>query len=244
MCFTGEVARVLVIDDDAELRVLVARALERAGHEAALAATGRAGLDLARSLRPDAILLELELPDVAGPQIARSLSTDLRTRAIPFLFVSARSSEHDRVAGLELGADDFVAKPFNVRELLLRVGVALRRASARASGPAPLLLERPPLTLDPLERRAFLGGKPLELTPTEFRLLFALAGEPERPQSRERLLTEVWGVAPALETRTVDMHVKRLREKLEGAAAMIETVRGVGYKMRAPPGAPWHARSS
>lgn len=237
-------ARVLVIDGDGDLRLMLARALERAGHEPCLASNGRSGLDLARSLRPDAILLDLTLPDVSGSAVARTLATDLRTRSIPFLIVSAQGQESDRIAGLELGADDYLSKPFSVKELLLRVGVAIRRVARHSDPPPPGVVERPPLTLDPIERRAFVAGRPLTLTPTEFRLLLALAGQPHRTQSRQTLLSEVWGVAPSLETRTVDAHVRRLREKLDEAGDMIETVRGIGYRMRALPGAPWDARSS
>ena len=237
-------ARVLVIEDDADLRVLLGRALERAEHEAVLVSTGRAGLDRARAARQDAIVIGLPLADLSPEVLARALGTDLRTRGVPFLFVSARGSEVDRVAGLELGADDYVVKPFSVRELILRVGVALRRVARQSDPPPPGVVECPPLTLDPLERKAFLAGRPLALTPIEFRLLLRLAGDAGNTHSREALLTDVWGVAPSLETRTIDVHVKRLREKLEDAGSMIETVRGVGYRMRPYVEAPWSARSS
>ncbi len=237
-------ARVLVIEDDADLRVLLGRALERADHEACLVSTGRAGLDRARASRPDVILLGLPLPDLAPELLSRALAGDLRTRTVPFLILSSRAAEVDRIAGLELGADDYVVKPFSVRELLLRVGVALRRVARQSDPPPAGVVERPPLTLDPIDRKAYVDGRVLALTPIEFRLLLALAGDAGTVHSRSHLLTDVWGVAPSLETRTIDVHVKRLREKLEHAGPMIETVRGVGYRMRPLPGATWSAPSS
>jgi two-component system phosphate regulon response regulator PhoB len=224
-------ARVLVVEDDADLRLMLATALEKSGHTAVISGTGRGGLDLARSVSPDLLLLDLSLPDLSGCALAELLREDPATRHIPFIILSARAGESDRILGLELGADDYVTKPFSVRELLLRVQIALRRSNPPpAEDPSEIRLG--PLTIETHDRRALLDGEVLVLTPTEFRLLCTLAGRVERVQSREALLSDVWGVHPGLETRTVDVHVQRLREKLGVAAAMIETVRGVGYRLR------------
>ncbi|MFO0724125.1 MAG: response regulator transcription factor [Myxococcota bacterium] len=223
--------RVLVVEDDPDVRMLIARGLEHAGHASVLASSGRSGLELARSVPPDLVILDLMLPDVPGTAIAKSLQSDLRTRAIPFIIVSALSGESERIAGLELGADDYLTKPFSVRELVLRVNVALRRRPT-LDPPPRSTIEVPPLSIDPHERRVSVAGKRVSLTPIEFKLLLTLADRADQVQTREALLADVWGVHPDLETRTVDVHVKRLREKLEPAGAMIETVRGVGYRFR------------
>jgi len=235
---------VLIVDDEDDLARLLAFNLRDAGFSVETAATGLAGLKAAQLRRPAVIVLDLMLPDIPGTEVLK------RARALPSLadvgviMLTARGDEIDRVVGFELGADDYVVKPFSVRELILRAGVALRRVARQSDPPPPGVVECPPLTLDPLERKAFVAGRPLALTPIEFRLLLRLAGDAGNTHSREALLTDVWGVAPSLETRTIDVHVKRLREKLEDAGGMIETVRGVGYRMRPFVEAPWSARSS
>lgn len=223
--------RVLVVEDDGDIRLLLAHALEQAGHSVVMAGSGKRALELARSIAPDLVILDWVLPDVAGATLAEALRSDPRTQQIPFIVVSARCGEADRIHGLELGADDYVTKPFSVRELLLRVQVALRRSSVPPAADIGLL-RFGPLTIDIHDRRVLLENEALELTPMEFKLLAAMAARNDRVHSREALLADVWGVHPGLETRTVDMHVKRLREKLKSAAPMIETVRGVGYRLR------------
>jgi two-component system phosphate regulon response regulator PhoB len=224
------VGRVLVVEDDPDVRMLIARGLEHAGHASILASSGRSGLELARSVPPDLVILDLMLPDVPGTAVAKSLQSDLRTRTIPFIIVSALAGESERIAGLELGADDYLTKPFSMRELVLRVNVSLRRRPSLDPAAPRGLIEVPPLVIDPHQRKVSVDGKRVSLTPIEFKLLLTLADRAEQVQTREALLADVWGVHPDLETRTVDVHVKRLREKLEPAGAMIETVRGVGYR--------------
>ena len=223
-------ASVLVVEDDADIRVLLANALKHAGHSALAASTARAGLDMARDTRPDLILLDLILPDLGGTCVVEALKSDARTRDVPIIILTARGAEADRISGLESGADDYVTKPFSLRELMLRVNVALRRAVQ----PAPRLdtLEYERLRIETHSHRVFVADAEIALTPTEFRLLATLAGRPGRVQSRQTLLADVWGMQPNLETRTVDTHIKRLREKLGETVDYIETVRGVGYRFR------------
>jgi len=221
-------ARVLVIEDDEPTRVLLARALQQEGHTAILASTGRAGLQLVRSAHPDLVLLDVMLPDISGLNIAESLVLDTKTANLPIVLLSALANESDRVRGLELGVDDYITKPFSLRELMLRIGIALRR---RAPGPAPIL-DTGGIVIDSRTHRVSVEGKAIELTPIEFALLAALVGRAGHVHSREALLAEVWGAAPELATRTVDTHIKRLRWKLGDAAESVETVRGVGYRFR------------
>jgi two-component system phosphate regulon response regulator PhoB len=223
-------ARVLVVEDDAELRLLLANALQHVGHTAMLAGTGRAGLEIARSTNPDLLLLDLNLPDLQGAQMVRALKADATTARTPIIILTARAGEADRIQGLELGAEDYVTKPFSLKELLLRTAIVLRRNAP--SDPAPALVQCSSVRMDLLRRRVFVKEQELTLTPIEFRLLATLAARAGLVQSREVLLTDVWGAAPDLETRTVDAHVKRLREKLGSAADCLETVRGIGYRFR------------
>lgn len=225
-------ARVLVIEDDADVRVMLANALRLAGHGAVIASSGRSGLELTRSAGPELVLLDLQLPDMPGLGVLSALKTDLRTERIPVIILSARTAESDRVTGFELGAEDFVTKPFSVRELMLRAAVALRRASATVQPPLPETVACGPIQIETAGHRAFVDGRPVPLTPIEFRLLRVLTERADRVQSREVLLADVWGMVAELETRTVDAHIKRLREKLGEAGNLVETVRGVGYRFR------------
>lgn len=232
-CYETIVAQVLVVDDDADVRVSLAHALRREGHAPLISASGRVGLDLARSAAPDLLILDLLLPDIPGATLIEALRRDQRTEKLPFLVISARSAEADRVAGLELGAEDYVIKPFSMKELMLRVKVVLRRSSA-AGGAQGGVLSSGALTIDPLQRRVAIGGRELSLTPIELKLLTTLVARSDRPHSREALLSEVWGLQPHLMTRTIDVHVRRLREKLGEAGDQLQTVRGVGYRWRPP----------
>lgn len=224
-------ARVLIIEDDADLQRIVAFNLKAAGHEVLTASTGRDGLLLARTRRPALILLDLMLPDVAGTEVCRTLQRDAATAGVPVLMVTARGDEIDRIVGLELGAEDYVVKPFSVRELVLRVEAVLRRARA---GPMPGGHDTfGRLAVDRAAHRAWVDGAALELTLIEFKLLVTLCERANRVQSRDALLDEVWGTGADVDLRTVDTHVKRLREKLGSAAGYVETVRGVGYRFDA-----------
>jgi two-component system, OmpR family, phosphate regulon response regulator PhoB len=221
--------RILVIEDEADLRQVLDYNLRQAGHDVTAVALGQDGLRLAREHRPDLLLLDLMLPDLAGTEVCKALKRDPTTRDIPVLMLTAKGEEIDRVLGFELGAEDYVVKPFSVRELLLRIQALLaRRGVGRTEHEAPL--EFGVLRIDEAARRAWVEDREMELTPIEFKLLLTLCQRRNRVQSRAALLDEVWGIDVELTTRTVDTHVKRLREKLGPARDYIQTVRSVGYR--------------
>jgi two-component system, OmpR family, phosphate regulon response regulator PhoB len=227
------VPTVLVIEDERDMLALLDSNLRAAGFETLLADSGERALAQLRAHVPDLVLLDLMLPDVPGAEVCRQIRADARTRAVPVVICSARGEEIDRVVGFELGADDYVTKPFSMRELVLRLRAVLRRMAGAAAA------ERPPDRVGPLQidvdaHRCSIEGVEIELTPIEFRLLVTLTARLGRVQPRERLLADVWGNAPDLETRTLDTHVKRLREKLGPARELLETVRGVGYRFADP----------
>ncbi len=223
-------ANVLIIDsDDVTVHSLVL-ALEEAGHTVQTTRTGAGGLVSARSRPPDVIILESLLPDISGTEVCRSLRADDATKDAHVLFVSAKNTDVDRVVALELGADDYVAKPLVVREIVLRIQAVLRRTSRRQTPRPPA----GPLSIDRAAHRVFVHGQEVPVTVIELRLLCALYDGGSRVQSREALLREVWGNERGITTRTVDTHVKRLRKKLGEAAACIRSVRGVGYGFDAP----------
>jgi two-component system phosphate regulon response regulator PhoB len=219
-------ARILVIDDEPDLVDLVVHHLRASGHETVFAGTGRGGIERARE-QPDLIILDLMLPDMDGTEVLRVLKADDRTRAIPVVFLSARTEEVDRVVGFELGAEDYVGKPFSPRELMLRVRALLRR---RGDGEDTGALRASGLAVDLASHRVEVDGETVELTATEFRLLAHLMRKPGRVLERDRLLDAVWGQEVYVTPRTVDTHVQRLRQKLGSAGRLIETVRGVGYR--------------
>jgi two-component system phosphate regulon response regulator PhoB len=223
-------ACILVVEDEADIRQVLLYNLGQAGHEAVPAERGADALALVRERRPDLVLLDLMLPDISGLEICRQLKSDAVLRSIPVLMVTARSEEIDRVVGFELGADDYIVKPFSVRELILRVQAVLRRAQAPAadSEAAELVFGR--LRVDRLAHRAWVDGDEVTLTPLEMKLLWTLWERRGRVQSRGTLLDDVWEASPENNTRTVDTHVKRLREKLGAAGGYVETVRGIGYR--------------
>ncbi len=223
---------VLVVDDERDLVSLLDFNLRQAGFETTLAYAGEEALSAARRRPPDLVLLDLMLPDMSGTEVCRQLKSDPRTRSVPVVMLTARGDELDRVVGFEVGADDYVTKPFSVRELVLRVRAVLRRAGRQPSEKP--VSEVGPIRIDADEHRAWVRGEPLDLTPLEFRLLSTFVHRAGRVQSRERLLTDVWEMSSELETRTVDTHVKRLREKLGPARDLLETVRGVGYRLLDP----------
>ncbi len=233
MHYEWNVPTVLIVDDERDLVSLLDFNLRQAGFETLLAANGEQALGLTRRRVPDLVVLDLMLPDLSGTEVCRYLKGDPRTRHVPILMLTAKGEEMDRVVGFEVGADDYVTKPFSVRELVLRVKALLRRAGPR-SGP-----ERPPETvgqirIDVEAHRCFIAGEEVELTPLEFRLLTTLMSRLGRVQSRDQLLSDVWEMSSEIETRTVDTHVKRLREKLGPARDLLETVRGVGYRLIDP----------
>ncbi len=224
---------VLIVDDERDLVSLLDFNLRQAGFETLLAQSGEEALAQLRRRVPDLILLDLMLPDLSGIEICRRVKSDPRTRSVPVVMLTARSDEVDRVVGFELGADDYVTKPFSVRELALRLKAVLRRAAAPAAEQRPVA-EVGPIRVDLDAHRAWVAEAEVELTALEFKLLTTFMARLGRVQSRDQLLTDVWEMSTEVETRTVDTHVKRLREKLGPARDLLETVRGVGYRLVAP----------
>ena len=222
---------VLVIEDEKEIRDLVRYNLERAGYRVVAVADGDQGLERLFAARPDLLVLDLMLPGRNGLEILREVRGEPTTRELPVIVLTARSTEMDKLLGFEHGADDYLTKPFSPRELTARVEALLRRSRPdRAEGS----VEIGDLRMDALTREATWKGKPLTLTPREFELLAFLAGRPGRVFSREELLRKVWGYDYVGETRTVDVHVRRLRAKLGAKSHVIETVTGAGYKLVRP----------
>jgi two-component system phosphate regulon response regulator PhoB len=229
-------ARILVIEDEKDIQDVLDYNLRQAGHKVHVATTGREGLQVAREKKPDLVLLDLMLPDVPGTEVCRTLKQDPTTRDAQVLILTAKGEEIDRVVGFELGADDYVVKPFSVRELVLRIQAILRRASSEAE-PQPTI-EFGELKVDREAHRVWVLAREIDLTALEFKLLVTLHDRKNRVQTRDTLLQDVWGIEADITTRTVDTHVKRLREKLGHAGEYIETVRGVGYRFADAPTEP------
>lgn len=228
---------VLIVDDEADLVTTLEYTLQKEGYQTRTAATGTEALEAAsESPRPDLILLDLMLPDIAGTEVCRRLRSDSATAEIPVLMVTAKGDEIDRVVGFEVGADDYVTKPFSVRELMLRVRAIMRRAKQEASPSSSIEFGR--LRLDQDAHRVWIGDEEIVLTALEFKLLATFVSRKGRVQSRDALLSDVWGIDAEVTTRTVDTHVKRLREKLGDLGRYIETLRGVGYRFRDQPDQP------
>ncbi len=225
---------ILLVDDERDLLSLLDFNLRAAGFETALAATGEEALAHLRRRVPDMVLLDLMLPDLPGTEVCRRIKSDPRTRHVPVVMLTAKGDEVDRVVGFELGADDYVTKPFSVRELVLRVKAVLRRAAAGGRASEAPRASVGPIRVDADAHRAFVDGAEIQLTPLEFKLLATFMARLGRVQSRERLLEDVWEMSSELETRTVDTHVKRLREKLGSGRDLLETVRGIGYRLVDP----------
>jgi two-component system phosphate regulon response regulator PhoB len=226
-------ARILVVEDETDLQQVLDFNLRQAGHEVLLAARGDVALRMIHSERPELVLLDLMLPDLAGTEICKLVKSNPATRHIPVVMVTAKGEEIDRVVGFELGADDYVVKPFSVRELLLRVAAVLRRSQQVETGEETI--EFGELRVDRAAHRVWIAGDEVAMTPLEFRLLVTLYERRNRVQTRASLLDDVWEMHADLTTRTVDTHVKRLREKLGPARDYVETVRGVGYRFVASP---------
>jgi two-component system phosphate regulon response regulator PhoB len=230
-------ARILVIEDEEDLRAVLEYNLCQAGHEVVLRASGQGGLKAVRERRPDLILLDVMLPDISGTEVCKALKRAPETATIPIIMASARGEEIDRVLGFELGADDYVVKPYSLRELLLRISRVLSRTSD-APAPSQGTIEFGVLRLDRDAHRTWVNGVEMELTALEFKLLMTLYERKNRVQTRATLLDDVWGIKADVTTRTVDTHVKRLREKLGCAGDYVETVRGVGYRFADSPDGP------
>jgi two-component system phosphate regulon response regulator PhoB len=225
---------VLVIEDEVDLATTLEYNLRSEGFQVRVAHNGKQGIAAATAEPlPDVIVLDLMLPDLSGTEICRRLREQERTRELPVIMCTAKGEEIDRVVGFEVGADDYVVKPFSVRELILRVRALLRRVQRTEGEPSLVRFGR--LKIDRDAHRAWVDDAEIGLTALEFRLLHAFLSRRGRVQSRDALLDDVWGMDADVTTRTVDTHVKRLREKLGDAGAYIETLRGVGYRFKGEP---------
>jgi two-component system, OmpR family, phosphate regulon response regulator PhoB len=230
-------ARILIIEDEDDIREVLEYNLRAAGYDVRVASDAATGVNMAREQLPDLVLLDIMLPDASGLDVCRMLKSQPQTRDALVMMVTAKGEEIDRVVGFELGADDYVVKPFSTRELILRVQAVLRRRSSAppvaGTGEAPIRFGC--LVVDRSAHRAWVNDEEIQLTALEFKLLGTLYDRRDRVQSRGSLLEDVWGASAEMATRTVDTHVKRLREKLGKAGDYIETVRGVGYRFLARP---------
>ena len=220
--------KILVVDDEPDALELIEVNLKGAGFDVLSAASGRQALEKARAALPALVLLDVMLPEVDGWEVCKSLRRDPKTAFIPIIMLTARAAEIDRVVGLELGADDYITKPFSPRELILRVRNLLKRQGAPLEPAQQIRFAG--LVIDRSRHSVTYKDKPLELTLTEFKLVTILAERKGRVQSREQLLKDVWGYTTLIDTRTVDTHMRRLRDKLGEASKLLDTVRGVGYR--------------
>ncbi len=225
-------AQILVVEDERDIAALVAYHLTKEGYRVRTAGGGPEALDAVSHERPDLIVLDIMLPGFTGYDVLKELRARPDGADIPVVVLTARREEMDRIKGFELGADDYVTKPFSPQELVLRVSAVLRRAQSPALGRTTRTLRGGPVTVDVNAMRVDVDGEPVDLTATEYKLLVALLERRGRVQSRKQLLETVWNVYVDIETRTVDMHVQRLRAKLGVASRWIETVRGFGYRFR------------
>jgi DNA-binding response OmpR family regulator len=224
---TRVIPKILVVDDEPDAVELIRFNLKAAGYDVHTAGDGDEALKKARSILPNLILLDLMLPEVDGLEVCKILRRDPRVSGVPIIMLTAKAAEIDRVLGLELGADDYVTKPFSPRELVLRVKRLLRTGPMESKSDELTFKD---LHLDIPRHTAMVKGRPVDLTATEFKLLTVLAQRRGRVQSREQLLQDVWEYDNLIDTRTVDTHMRRLREKLGSVAKYLDTVRGVGYR--------------
>lgn len=222
---------IYIVEDDASIRELEQYALQTNGYEARGCEDGASFWSALRTAMPDLVILDVMLPDEDGYQILTRLRADPATRAIPVIMVTAKTSEIDVVKGLDHGADDYLCKPFGIMEFISRVKAVLRRAAAAAPAPAPQTLTFGSIVLDDMARTVRVDGAPVELTFKEYALLHLFLEHPEQVLARERIMKEVWDTDDLLESRTIDMHVRTLRQKLGAAGEAIRTVRKVGYKL-------------
>lgn len=223
--------KVLIIEDEKDLAELLAFNLEKEGYAATCVHDGKLGLERAGADLPDLILLDLMLPGLLGTEVCKALRKDQRTARIPIIMITAKGDEIDRVVGFEVGADDYIVKPFSMREVALRVKAVMRRFEHEAPLPEPELFTIGDIAIDKKRHTVESAGAEIELTSTEFKLLLYLAEKKGYVQSREQLLQRVWGYNNTADTRTVDTHVTRLRGKLGLPGDVIKTVRGFGYKI-------------
>ena len=224
---TGSGRKILIIEDENDVADLLTLNLRKAGFRTSTAADGASGLQKARDDRPDFLILDLMLPKMSGLEVCRILKSDTATSHIPILMLTAKAEEVDRIVGLEFGADDYVTKPFSPREIVLRIRAIFRRGEKPEER-----FHAGPISIDPARHEVRVNGKQVRLTSLEFKLLQTLMQRRGRVQDRDKLLNEVWGYESVIDTRTVDTHVRRLREKLGKAGDAIETVRGFGYRLR------------
>ncbi len=237
---TASVPRVLVVEDEPDIAALIAYQLTREGFRVETAGNGPEALDAVRREIPDLVVLDRMLPGISGDEVLAHLKAEPATASVPVLVLTARREQEDRIEGLELGADDYLTKPFSPRELVLRAQAILRRVQEAGMTAGGRILRAGPIRLDAGSHQASLDGEELALTPTEFRLLQALMDRRGRTQSRRQLLEKVWDVGSAvsdrIQTRTVDMHIRRLRAKLGDVGDWIQTIRGFGYRLKVPEG--------
>ncbi len=224
--------KILVVDDERDITALVAYHLARAGYRVTTAASGPDALQALTADPPGLVVLDLMLPGRSGLEVLTEIRTRETTREVGVILLTARREEADRIRGLASGADDYLTKPFSPEELVLRVGAVLRRLRAPATGSGGAVLTIGPVAIDRSAHSVTVDGRPVDLTPLEYRLLLVLAERRGRVQSRPELLERVWDARADIQTRTVDMHVQRLRAKLGVAGDLVETVRGVGYRIR------------
>ncbi len=225
---------ILIVEDERDLLNTLDYSLQKEGYRTRCADNGGDAIKLAREQPvPDLVLLDLMLPDISGTEVCRALKSSQSTRKVPVLMLTAKGEEIDRVVGFEVGADDYVVKPYSVRELMLRIRAILRRT--HEGGDASAMIDFGRLRVDPSAHRAWIDDGEVSLTALEFKLLTTLLQRRGRVQTREVLLTDVWGFSADVTTRTVDTHVKRLRQKIGEAGRYVETLRGVGYRFRAEP---------
>ncbi len=225
-------ARVLVVEDERDIAALIAYHLTKEGYRVRTAGGGTEALEAMSQERPDLVVLDIMLPGFSGLDILAEIRKRPEVSDVPVVMLTARREEVDRIRGLELGADDYVTKPFSPQELVLRVGAVLRRAQSPPIAGSSRILRGGPITVDLNAMRVQIDGQDVQLTPTEYRLLVALLERRGRVQTRQQLLTAAWDIHVRIETRTVDMHVQRLRAKLGRAGRWIETVRGFGYRFK------------
>jgi DNA-binding response OmpR family regulator len=218
--------KILVVEDDKNISKLIAYNLEKAGYECALALTGEEALEVLKKQNVHCVILDIMLPGMDGLEVCRALKQDNKLKNIPLIMLTAKGEEVDRIVGLELGADDYMVKPFSPRELVLRIKAISRRGSIEETRKE--VIKAGGLIVDIAKHKVIVNQKEVELTPMEFKLLQALVERRGRVQTRERLLSDVWDIHAEIDTRTIDTHVKRLREKIGKLGNLIETVRGLG----------------
>jgi len=222
--------RILIVEDDKHISKLVKFNLEKANYDCAIAATGEKALEALDDRAVDLIILDIMLPGMDGFEICRAIKEKEKLKSIPIIMLTAKGEEVDRIVGLELGADDYIVKPFSPRELVLRVKAILKRGKVEEAKKD--ILSAGDIVVDIPKHKVTVKAKPIELTQMEFKLLVTLMERRSRVQTRERLLSDVWDMGTGVDTRTIDTHVKRLREKLGKSGSLIETVRGLGYKFK------------